>query len=233
MKTKALIQRGRIAFLPPSFLWLIRTHWGFSGHRKLPSAVCLEVGSTPAFMAPNSPLTSWYTSPLRLSHRSQNPSPWKIWLSQYKGNGHGLRACILKYKESLRGLSEWPLLWFVFTSQPGPLIPQLSACICNKLCCALDFFFPFQRPRWMLLFFPLFSYEQHFWKFPKTAQWFYEKKKSVSRSGFWVVSKFQMFLCCCSGVVCFHLWGGSDSLGFASLPSAINILKDYSINHRI
>lgn len=141
MKTKALIQRGRIAFLPPSFLWLIRTHWGFSGHRKLPSAVCLEVGSTPAFMAPNSPLTSWYTSPLRLSHRSQNPSPWKIWLSRYKGNGHGFRACILKYKESLRGLSEWPLLWFVFTSQPGLLIPQLSACICNKLCCALGFFF--------------------------------------------------------------------------------------------
>lgn len=179
MKTKALIQRGRIAFLPPSFLWLIRTHWGFSGHRKLPSAVCLEVGSTPAFMAPNSPLTSWYTSPLRLSHRSQNPSPWKIWLSQYKGNGHGFGACILKYKESLRGLSEWPLLWFVFTSQPGPLIPQLSACICNKLCCALDFFFffPFRRRRWMLLFFsPIFLWTALL-KIPKDSTVIFWKKK--------------------------------------------------------
>lgn len=179
MKTKAFIQRGRIAFLPPSFLWLIRTHWGFSGHRKLPSAVCLEVGSTPAVMAPSSPLTSWYTSPSRLSHRSQNPSPWKIWLSQYKGSGHGFRACILKYKESLRGLSGWPLLWFVFTSQPGLLIPQLSACICNKLCCALGFFYPFLRHRWMLLFCPIFLWAAllKIWKFPKTAQWFYEKKK--------------------------------------------------------
>lgn len=141
MKTKAFIQKERKDFLPPSFLWLIRTHWGFSGHRKLPSAVCLEVGSTPAFMAPNSPPTSWYTSPSQLSHRSQNPSPWKIWLSQYESNGHGFGACILKYKESLRGLSEWPLLWFVFTSQPGLLIPRLSGCICNKLCCGLCFFF--------------------------------------------------------------------------------------------
>lgn len=179
MKTKAFIQRGRIAFLPPSFLWLIRTHWGFSGHRKLPSAVCLEVGSTPAFMAASSPLTSWYTSPSRLSHRSQNPSPWKIWLFQCKGNGHGFRACILKYKESLRGLSGWPLLWFVFTSQPGLLIPQLSACICNKLCCALGFFFILFWDTDECYFFVLYSYEQHFWKFPKTAQWFYEKKNKV------------------------------------------------------
>lgn len=156
MKTKAFIQKERIDFLPPSFLWLIRTHWGFSGHCKLPSAVCLEVGSTPACMAPNSPPTSWYTSPSQLSHRSQNPSPWKIWLSQYESNGHGFRACILKYKESLRGLSEWPLLWFVFTSQPGLLIPRLSGCICNKLCCGLCLFFSFVRPRWMLLFCPIF-----------------------------------------------------------------------------
>lgn len=176
MKTKAFIQRGRIAFLPPSFLWLIRTHWGFSGHRKLPSAVCLEVGSTPAFMAPSSPLTSWYTSPSRLSHRSQNPSPWKIWLSQYKGNGHGFRACILKYKESLRGLSGWPLLWFVFTSQPGLLIPQLSACICNKLCCALGFFYPFLRHRWMLLFCPIFLWAALL-KIPKDSTVILWKKK--------------------------------------------------------
>lgn len=177
MKTKAFIQKERIDFLPPSFLWLIRTHWGFSGHRKLPSAVCLEVGSTPAFMAPNSPPTSWYTSPSQLSHRSQNPSPWKIWLSQYESNGHGFGACILKYKESLRGLSEWPLLWFVFTSQPGLLIPRLSGRICNKLCCGLCLFFFFLWDPDECYFFVLFSCKQHFWKFPKTAQWFYEKEK--------------------------------------------------------
>lgn len=211
MKTKAFIQRGRIAFLPPSFPRLIRTHWGFSGHCTLPSAVCLEVGSTPALMASNSAPTSWYTSPLRLSHRSQNPSPWKIRLFQDKGNGHGFRAYILKYKDSLRGLSVWPLLWFVFTSQPGLLIPQLSAWICNKLCCGL-FFFSFETLM-KVSFLALFSYEWHFWKFQNAAQHSDFMKSSASRSGFLVMSEFQMFLFYCSCFICFHLWGGSDSLG--------------------
>lgn len=83
-ETKAFIHKERTAFQPPSFLWLIRTHWGFSGYLKLPSAVCLEVDSTPALMASNSLRTFWYSSPLRLSHSSWNPSPWKIWLSQQR-----------------------------------------------------------------------------------------------------------------------------------------------------
>lgn len=128
-------------FQPPSLSWLIRTiGTSQTSLHSLPAACCKR---DPTAVHRGFPfqfctiilIHFFFTDYLTLSHKPQNPFCSKIRLSGHKGDVHDFRAYSLKYKDSFRVfITKSLLLWPVFTSQDGLLIPQLSACSCNKLC---------------------------------------------------------------------------------------------------
>ena len=136
LSTRAFLPTEKVLCSCPP---LLRADWDngtVSDALHSPPAACVLQAPTAVRGLPLSCTAFWYVSfslTIWSSHKPQNPACWKIPLSGRGGNVRDCRGCSLKYKASFRVFIRVCIVVVSAHNQPGLLIPQLSACSCNKL----------------------------------------------------------------------------------------------------